>query len=375
MQSVISFKQILRFKPHCIIINFQTIQMKNTLLFLAIYLLYAATSACNKSNNVKVERAFYYWKSNSVNSSLQDDIRAVNVKKVYYKFFEVDYSDVRGNFPYNKNTSVNYSFEKKDSMTIVPSVFIKNEVFKFNDNQSLDKLADNIVFLINKYIRNTNYHDYANSYDEIQIDCDWTKSTKEKYFYLLKKIKMLSGKKLSCTLRLYPYAYSDIMGVPPVDKVSLMCYNLINPLSDNNKNSILDIAELKKYLTKKVNYPLHIDLALPLFYWTIVYQNNQFVRLLDLDSRQIKGFTKNTSPLWYEVTKDTTIDYYMYLREGDKIKCEEIDYKTLLAAIDIIKKNVVLNNNVTISLFDLDEPIFKKYSNEEINAIYNRFAQ
>lgn len=349
--------------------------MKRPLLILAICLLYLGISSCKRENNLKIERAFYYWKNENIDDALMKNVQSINVKKIYFKIFEVDYSETRGNFPYNKNNYINYNYREKDSISIVPTIFIRNEIFKFNNNESLDLLADNIVFLVNKYCNDNFYNREKINFDEIQIDCDWTKSTKEKYFYLLKKIKTISGKKLSCTLRLYPYAYSDIMGVPPVDKVSLMCYNLISPLSEKAKNSILDISELKKYLTKKVKYPVHIDLALPLFYWTQLYQNNQFSGLMDLDAKQIKSFTKPAEQFWYDVIKDTAIGYRYFLREGDKIKCEEVSLQTLKAALNVIEKNVALNNNVTISFFDLDKSIFNKYSNEEINAIYNRLAQ
>ena len=80
-----------------------------------------------------------------------------------------------------KKNDQNLSYlNELDSVTIVPTIFIKNEIFKFNDEKSLDLLADNIVFLTEKYIQEA---PIRNS-DEIQIDCDWTKSTKEKYFNL-----------------------------------------------------------------------------------------------------------------------------------------------------------------------------------------------
>ena len=213
-------------------------------------------------------------------------------------------------------------------------------------------------------------------YDEIQIDCDWTKSTKDKYFYLLKKVKELTKKELSCTLRLYPYKYPEIMGVPPVDKVMLMCYNIIKPLSQKNKNSILDIEELKKYLNVKQSYPVHIDVALPVFYWTQLYQNNRFTKLLDLSTNEVKEFTKETEPLWHTVQKDTSFNYgETYLKAGDQIKCEEISSQTINEAISIIKKYVDLDKTTTISLFDLDASTFKQYSNEEITSFYGSFTK
>ncbi|MDQ1164862.1 hypothetical protein [Flavobacterium sp. SORGH_AS_0622] len=352
--------------------------MKNSILLLFISIVFWSCS--NKENKIEnVERAFYYWKS----SSYFDDesvkgINKLKVKKIYYKLFEVDYNESMGNFPYQKNSPNEYMFRNLDSLNIVPTVFIRNEIFQYNDERSLDKLADNIVFLIDKYHKESYYNSQEKvifEYDEIQIDCDWTKSTKDKYFYLLKKIKELSKKQISCTLRLYPYKYPDIMGVPPVDKAMLMCYNLIKPLENKTKNSILDLDELKSYLNKRRSYPLHLDVALPVFYWTQWYQNDRFSGLLNINSADMKTFTKEVKPMWYEVTKDTSYSDKNYFRIGDQIKCEEVDSKKIMEAISIIKNNVELGKNTTISLFDLGESTFKKYSNAEISSFYSSFSK
>jgi len=352
--------------------------MKNSILLLFISIVFWSCS--NKENKIEnVERAFYYWKS----SSYFDDesvkgINKLKVKKIYYKLFEVDYNESMGNFPYQKNSPNEYMFRNLDSLNIVPTVFIRNEIFQYNNEKSLDKLADNIVFLVDKYHKESYYFNEEKvifEYDEIQIDCDWTKSTKDKYFYLLKKIKELSKKQISCTLRLYPYKYPDIMGVPPVDKAMLMCYNLVKPLENKTKNSILDLDELKSYLNKRRSYPLHLDVALPVFYWTQWYQNDRFSGLLNINSADMKTFTKEVKPMWYEVTKDTTYNDKNYLRIGDQIKCEEVDSKKIMEAISIIKNNVELDKNTTISLFDLGESTFKKYSNAEISSFYSSFSK
>ena len=192
---------------------------------------------------------------------------------------------------------------------------------------------------------------------------------------MLKKIKELSGKQLSCTLRLYPYKYPDIMGVPPVDKAMLMCYNLIKPLSQKDKNSILDINELKQYLNERKEYPVHLDVALPVFNWSQLYQNNRFEKLLSLTSKEIKTFAKEIKPLWYQVQRDTTIDYSTYLKAGDQIKCEEVSAQTIQEAFAIIKEKLVLDANVTVSLFDMSQSTLKNYSHEEITAMYSAFTK
>lgn len=343
------------------------------MLFLG--LLTGCLFSCKNDNKVRnVEHAFYYWKSrNYINDETSKNLSGNGVRKVYVKFFEIDYSDAMGNYPYDKLESYNEMFDKKDSISIVPTVFIKNEIFRYNTEKDLDLLSDNIVFLIKKrcgeIFRNVTVT------DEIQIDCDWTKSTKDKYFYLLKKIRSDSQKQISCTLRLYPYKYKEIMGVPPVDKAMLMCYNLVQPLTNSNKNSILDVNELKSYLNEKRTYPIHLDIALPVFGWTQLYQNHHFQKLVDLSSAQLESFAKKTKPMWYEVTKDTSLQWGEYYRVADQIKCEEVSAKDLNEAIAVIKKNVALDPTTTIALFDLDDSIFSKYSHEQITGFYDTFSK
>ncbi len=277
-----------------------------------------------------------------------------------------------GTIPVAK-TSLNM-YDDYDSLQVIPVVYLRNEVFKKCTKSSLDTLADNVNFLINKYRTGEDFKDTRFS-NEYQMDCDWTLSTKDNYFYFLKKLKALSGKTISCTLRLYPYKYSKKMGVPPVDKVMLMCYNLINPLENKDKNSILDIDELKKYLDKKNSYDIHLDIALPTFYWTQLYQNNRFSKLVDLSTKEVKSFAKEVKPYWYQIEKDTSINYETYFKAGDQLKCEDVSAQDLIEAISLIKKNVDLDKNVTVSLFDLDSSTFNQYTNEEISSFYSAFTK
>jgi hypothetical protein len=88
---------------------------------------------------------------------------------------------------------------------------------------------------------------------------------------------------------------------------------------------------------------VHLDIALPTFYWTQLYQNNRFAQLVNLSTNEVKSFAKNTKPLWYQVEKDTSINYETYLKMGDQLKCEDVSTNTINEAIAIIKKNVKLD--------------------------------
>ena len=209
---------------------------------------------------------------------------------------------------------------------------------------------------------------------EIQMDCDWTPKSRDKYFYFLRKLKAKAETQVSCTLRLYPYKYPVKMGVPPVDKAMLMCYNLVNPLESETTNSILDTGELSKYLDKKREYPLHIDIALPVFSWMQVYQNKRFRGLIYPGDNSVKKILKQVKPLWYEVTKDTLLDDH-YLRIGDLVKYEEITPQKINAAIKIIKENVALEKTITVALYHLDEKELNNFTNETLTGFYTSFSE
>lgn len=340
--------------------------------FLMIALAVLSLYSCNKIEKPEsVERAFYFWKSDGyINEQETNMLNSQDVQKLYIKFFEIDHNEAMGNFPFSK-TSLSYYEREQITFEVIPTIFIKNNVFQKSTDKDLDNLADNTNFLIGKYL---NEKFDSLSVQEIQIDCDWTPSTKENYFKFLKKFKKLSQKEISVTLRLYPYKFPDKMGVPPADKAMLMCYNLINPLADKSKNSILDIGELKKYLEGSKKYPLHLDVALPIYSWMQVYKNNQFTGVL-YNTSDVKPILNATQPMWYEVKKDTVINYQTYLKVGDKIKYEAVTPDDLEKTIDIIKKNVYLDKTITVSFFHLDEDQLKPYSNEEISSFYTRFTK
>ena len=362
--------------------------MRKIVFFIFVTIAICFFSGCmnSKMSGLRVERAFYFWKNNRY--SLNDDellcIKNQQIQKLYVKFFEVEKNSLFGTVPTAKtelNIWDNYYDHENDSvfintmknLEIIPTVYIRNEIFLSATSGSIDTLADNMNFLIKKY-----YTDHMNDshleFKEIQIDCDWTEKTKDNYFYLLKKIKQISNKTISCTLRLYPYKYSKKLGVPPVDKATLMCYNLINPLSNEDKNSILNNDELESYLKNSEKYPLHLDIALPVFSWMQVYQNNQFAGIISPKIHELDSILKPIKPLWFEVIKDKEFDNF-YLRQGDKIKFEDVSETTIKASIGLLKKYLQLDNYTVITLFHLDSDILNKYSNETIDSFYTDFSK
>lgn len=155
--------------------------MKKIFLFLPLFFL--ILSCENKVE--KVENAFYYWKTDGSPAGYNhenDILTNHHIKKLYVKFFEVDYNDAMGNYPVSKtNFSLNpYGDENIPTpYEVIPTVYIRNIVFQKSNEKELDQLADNVNFLINKY---TDEKLDSLKVSELQIDCDWTASTRENYF-------------------------------------------------------------------------------------------------------------------------------------------------------------------------------------------------
>lgn len=341
------------------------------ILFVLITVCLIPLFSCKYKRVRVLDRAFYYWKSDAfINNNEIAKCDSLYVNKLYVKFFEVNNNIERGNFPEAKTNWYDRYGDGSTFREIVPTVYLRNVVFLNSSKADLDILADNVNFLIKKYCEEK-FQD-STRVEEFQMDCDWTPKTKDKYFYFLKKLKAISQKEISCTLRLYPYKYREKMGVPPVDRATLMCYNLLNPLQNPRKNSILDLEELRSYLNVKEEYPLRLDIALPVYSWAQVYHNERFSGVLYTNTNQLKSILKQEKMLWYTVTKDTVIND-QYLRVGDKIKYEEIDTQKIKTAIKLLKNSMDFDDNTTIALFHLDEEQLNNFTNAQLSDFYAAF--
>lgn len=354
--------------------------------FLLLFVVCFVFFSCEKEH--VINRGMYYWKSGSRNleNSEANFLIANKIQYCYVKFFEVKTDDIWSAVPvaktqlhfevdgrmHDSEAINNWADSTLRTINIIPTIYIENEVVIELNKSELDELASNIVYLIDKYW-NEKYQNEFKQYASIQIDCDWTPGSRDNYFYLLKKIKAYNaGKQLSCTLRLYPYVYSDTMGVPPVDRATLMCYNLLPPLTTFDKNSILDINELEAYLKQVDHYPLKLDIALPDFCYGLLYQNNQFEGIMSSSLKELEPHITQVRPQWYEVKKDVVIGN-KFLRGGDEIKIDEINSMLLADAIAAIIKYVELDDSFTVTLFDLNENISAKYDTETINGFFDNF--
>jgi hypothetical protein len=225
----------------------------------------------------RVSRGFYYWRSTfALTSEDREAFKLLRVQRLYVKFFEVVW-DQKGSQPTPISIS-HFISSFPEGISIIPTVFITNETLK--------KLPDNQVkFLANRIHQKITH--MANSaglqIEEIQLDCDWTDETRDKYFQFLQYFYTIVADKinLSATIRLHQIKYQVRTGVPPVDSGALMIYNLEHPGNLDVANAIFDLKTSLDYLKTVDAYPLPLDIALPIFSWGAVFQGSRFVGLIN----------------------------------------------------------------------------------------------
>lgn len=279
--------------------------MKKLLIFVTVLLLTISVIFILKKENRNFNFSYYFWENRY---NLEQDTN----DKLYIKVLDIKYS--------NKLEIIETNFIKSAPKDFIPVVFITNKTLQ---NLDYKVISDQIINLVKKF-----------NFNEIQIDCDWSDSTKNNYFLLLKELKNNLNKNISATIRLHQIKYFNKTGVPPVDYGVLMYYNMSSLGDFDTKNYILDNNEAKKYHYNFENYPLKLKLALPLYSQAVQFRDKKAINLFEnveqIDfNEEFEKLDKNK----YKVLKS---HYFKgkYIYEGDILRFENVNEKELKIAFD-----------------------------------------
>lgn len=284
-------------------------------------------TTCSSERHHEVD--FYYWKSKyAIGKTERAYLSKMESKRLFVRLFDVDMQDGMA-IPIGQIHGLSKEQIPIDSIRVIPVVFITNQTFLSNvADKDIERLASNVSNAIAYIMDKTGVE-----YDEIQIDCDWTELTRVAYFKFLKTLAETSHRSISCTLRLHQIRDRKKTGVPPVIRVSLMCYATSNPMENDTRNSILDMELLKAYTTNINDYPLDFDVILPIYSWGIVTNHLGQVKLvngLTEADLQTPMFEKTDENL-YLVKKDGFLQG-LYVNSGFVVKIETITPELLAEA-------------------------------------------
>ncbi|MBA4850735.1 hypothetical protein [Emticicia sp. BO119] len=323
--------------------------------------------ACGSDTPPKdITRAFYYWKSTfQLSPQERQTLDTCHVNKLYIKAFDIDW-----NFADNTPTlkaPIMFRDTVPVNLALVPVVFITNQTLKQISYTYLDDFADFIHGQLENIWQNR-------PYTEIQFDCDWTISTRTKYFKFLDLYrKYCKGKTLSATIRLHQIKFAHKTGIPPVDRGMLMFYNMSDWKKPRIKNSIYDLDAASQYTATLSKYPLALDIVFPLFRWAIFYRDNRFMTVINkLDSETLnqQKFLKKEGNKYY-VLEDAQA-FGISLRKGDMIRAEAVEYEELLKGSRALSRQIS-TQKLTFAFYDLDPKTISKYSHEQLHQIFLSF--
>jgi hypothetical protein len=283
---------------------------KNLLIFSMVFLISLLLYFYTNKSSEYPKVSYYFWKSYYQVSEKQ--LKLANPHALYIKFLDMGYS--------NKLELVTTRFKQIPTRSLIPVVYIDNRVLK---HEGIASLINAIKRLIS-----------TQHYQHIQIDCDWTLSTRKKYFALLNTLRN-SYPHLEATIRLHQIKYFYKTGVPPVDTGILMYYNMSDIRNLSTKNAILDQAVAKKYHVNFQRYPLPLKLALPIYQQIRVIRQNKVVMILTAKTLNQEKI-EQVSVHHYRVNHAHYVQG-RYLYKGDDLYMDTVDESALTSAAYALK--------------------------------------
>lgn len=314
----------------------------------------------------QISPAFYHWRTRlALTETERTYLQELQVKKLYAKFFDVDWSE-------NSQQALPQALIEiapetlPDSLALIPTIFITNRTFLNLPVSEIPQLATNICDKIRALAKAP--------FDEVQLDCDWSEKTRSPYFQLLEAMRQNLGPavRLSATIRLHQVKYPKQTGVPPVDRGMLMFYNMGDVEAGEERNSILNLETAQQYLDKNTaQYPLPLDVALPLFSWGVLFREGKMIRLINnLTTAELAEDERFRAiePSRFEVVRSGYLDGY-YLYAEDEIRIEAVQPENLMAAAQLVKRYLPKTAQRNLAFYHLDPALVERFNQQVMDSI------
>lgn len=326
--------------------------------FLFGILLLLGISCVDTTSKDNPQLSFYYWKTTFLLDQVErETLKNLAVRKLYIRYFDVGLK----NGTAVPITPVVFK-EAVPLQEVVPVIYIKNEVV-LSEQLNVKKLAHQLV----DFVQQINDQNNIDS-QEIQLDCDWTLMSKERFFALVEQLRKETDMKISATIRLHQVKFASKTGIPNVDRGVLMYYNM-GRIAADSLNSIYDRQIAQKYTSGLKDYPLALDYALPIYSWVVHSRKGQVVRLIsrlrvtDLEQQPHLHPLNKTQ---FVVEKEMEAFGFVF-QVGDVLKVESISpdqlkemTTDLYRASGKVPKEIILYDLNSKNINTYDQEIFKE---------------
>lgn len=296
-----------------------------------VLLILLLMTACQERQH---QRSIYYWSTTfQLDSTKRTFLKEHQINRIYLRYFDVVVDDNGEPMP---NATVRFKDSIPQQLEIIPTVFIVNDCMKKDVSDLPEKMLRRILQM------NETHH--VVKVKEIQIDCDWTGSTRKTFFSFMEKLRALAkeqGIRLSSTIRLHQLAQTP----PPADRGILMMYNTGDFTQLSCEHPILDMRDVKPYLPALRRYKLPLSTAYPLYRWKIVFRNGRYIGILHTDDE-------------------------LPVLPGDSIAIRQPELSEILEAKEAVSKQQARANDEVI-LFDLNNSNITRFKYTDYEEILN----
>lgn len=137
-------------------------------------------------------------------------------------------------------------------------------------------------------------------------------------------------------------------------------------LKNQQQNSILENNIVKQYINADTNYPLELNLGLPLFSQTIVSNTTNKIKIIKDAERSILEndiHFKKIDKMNFSIVKDTLYKGF-YLTKGYSLKLEELTEDEIIASYKTVKSSKLNINELVF--YHLDEKALKNINLNKI---------
>ena len=312
--------------------------------------------------------AVYHWKTTfDPDTTEWAFLRRHDIRRLYLRFFDVAMDNAALSLrlaPVPIATTV-FHQPIPDTLEIVPVVYITVDAMRGMTGHEKE-YAGKILTRVNAMAA----RHHLSSIREVQLDCDWTPSTRDAFFSLCQHLRdtlHAQGRLLGVTVRLHQLREQP----PAADRGVLMHYNTGSLHDSQAGNSILSYADAYPYLVGESrewqSFPL--DFAYPAFSWGVCFRDDKFHVLLRATDYSDRTLYRPAGDNRYLVLRDHLLEGHQLLR-GDLIRFENAPFPEIMKVKRLAERKLANAPRYTI-LYHWDSTNLSKYTGNEINDIYH----
>lgn len=313
--------------------HFPKMRKTTAIIIISITAMLVCLLACGNEHRGPGLHSAYYWSTTfRLDSGQRQFMARHRVKRLYVRYFDVV---SKGGEP-QPNATVRFTQQPPREVEVVPTVFVMP-----------DCLSGDVTDLAGKVVRRIVQISGQNGIDnvsEMQIDCDWTVSTQQAFFAFMSSVRSEARKHrmgTSVTIRLHQLSQTP----PPADRGVLMLYNTGDVRNIECHKPILDIDDVRPYLSRLSHYKLPLTAAYPTFRLDVLFRARQFVGIVHRK------------------------DEYPIL-PTDSIAVRQPSLADILAVKRAVgRESASVNSEIII--YDISSPSYKNYNTQDYEKIFS----